>query len=295
MHLTRCCFALAGDPKGCRGRAESPLLASLHANFPEGESSLRVWRADYGAGAQVHLTRCCFALAGDPKGCRGRAKSPCLCRRTPASPKGNPRWGFDAPTTARLVGCRPEGGSTFFRSERKYQRKHAARRLQRRPTSLCTATKPCAALGLGYALHGFQPFLALVGLRPPWAVGFGLREPNGWMPRIYSGHPIPALRPEQSDHVPWADCPQGLSSTSARCAHPPGKRLLLPILPAGLAMSRAMELASFRIRAERARARLFPPSKWAGLFPSAAYRRSSPPQLALGRLKWRRLECFGVT
>ena len=115
-------------------------------------------------------------------------------------------------------------GSTFFRSERKYQRKPAARRLQRRPTSLC-------------------------------AVGFGLREPFG------------------------------LSSTSARCAHPPGKRLLLPILTAGLAMSRAMKLASLPIRAERARARLFPPSKWAGLFPSAAYRRSAPPQVALGRLK----------
>ena len=157
------------------------------------------------------------------RGAGGERKAPCLYRCTSTSPKGNPRWGSDAPTTARLVGCRPEGGSTFFRSERKYQRKHAARRLQRRPTSLCTATKPCAALGLGYALHGFQPFLALVGLRPPWAVGFGLREPNGWMPRIYSGHPIPALRPEQSDHVPWADCPQGLSSTSARCAHPPGK------------------------------------------------------------------------
>ena len=158
-------------------------------------------------------------------------------------------------------GCRPEGGSTFFRSERKYQRKHAARRLQRRPAPLRVA-------------------------------GFGLREPNGWMPRIYSGHPIPALRPEQSDHVPWADCPQGLSSTSARCAHPPGKSPLLPILTAGLAMSRAMELASFRIRAERARARLFPPSKWAGLFPSAAYRRSALPQLALGRLKWRCLGCL---
>ena len=146
-------------------------------------------------------------------------------------------------------------------------------------------------LVLSYALHGFQPFLALVGLRPPLAVGFGLREPNGWMPRIYSGHPIPALRPEQSDHVPWTDCPQGLSSTSARCAHPPGKRLLLPILTAGLAMSRAMELDSFHQLLERARARLFPPSKWAGLFPSAAYRRSAPPQVALGRLKWRRLGC----
>ena len=111
-------------------------------------------------------------------------------------------------------GCRPEGGSTFFRSERKYQRKPAARRLQRRPAPLRTAAKPCATLVLGYALHGFQPFLALVGLRPPLAVGFGLREPNGWMPRINSGHPIPALRPEQSDHVPWADCPQGLSSST---------------------------------------------------------------------------------
>ena len=55
------------------------------------------------------------------------------------------------------------------------------------------------------------------------------------------------------------------------------KRLLLPILTAGLAMSRAMKLASLPIRAERARARLFPPTKWAGLFPSAAYRRSASP------------------
>ena len=190
------------------------------------------------------------------------------------------RVGIDAPTPTRLVGLPPRGGSTFFRSERKYQRKHAARRLQRRPTSLRTAAKPCATLVLGYALHGLRPFLALVGLQPPLAVGFGLREPNGWTPRIYSGRPIPAVRPEQSDYVPWADCPQGLSSTSVRCAHPPGKRLLLPILTAGLAMSRAMELGSFHQLLERARARLFPPSKWAGLFPFAAYRRSSPSQLA---------------
>ena len=178
-------------------------------------------------------------MAGDPKGCRGRAESPRLRRCTPTSPKGNPCWGSDAPTTARLVGCRPEGGSTFFRSERKYQRKHAARRLQRRPTSLRTAAKPCATLVLGYALHGLRPFLALVGLRPPLVAGFGLREPNGWMPRIYSGHPIPALRPEQSDHVPWADCPQGLSSTSARCAHPPGKSPLLPLFERGSSQCRA--------------------------------------------------------
>ena len=73
-----------------------------------------------------------------------------------------------------------------------------------------------------------------------------------------------------------------------------GKRLLLPILPAGLALSRALELGSFHQLLERARARLFPPSKWAGLFPFAAYRRSAPPRLTLGRLKWRCLGCFGV-
>ena len=82
-----------------------------------------------------------------------------------------------------------------------------------------------------------------------------------------------------------AVAPSGLSSASARCAHPPEKSLLLPILTAGLAMSRAMELDSYHLRLERARARLFPPTKWAGLFPSAAYRRSAPPQLAQGILK----------
>ena len=76
-------------------------------------------------------------------------------------------------------------------------------------------------------------------------------------------------------------CAQGptgatLPFGTVRFARPPGKRLLLPILPAGLTMSRAMELDSFLHLLERARARLFPPSKWKGLFPSAAYRRSAP-------------------
>ena len=74
----------------------------------------------------------------------------------------------------------------------------------------------------------------------------------------------------------------------------PGKRLLLPILMAGLAMSRAMKLDSFHKLLERARARLFPPSKWAGLFPSAAYRRSAPPQLARGIISPCGVGCFGV-
>ncbi len=130
-------------------------------------------------------------------------------QRTSGKPFGAPVGAYPLPRrgmTRRLRrerwGCCPKGGSTFFRSERKYQRKPAARRLRRRPTSLR-------------------------------AVGFGLREPNGWTPRIYSGRPIPAVRPEQSDHVPWADCPQGLSSASARCAHPPEKGFYCPFCRRG--------------------------------------------------------------
>ena len=128
--------------------------------------------------------------SGKPSAKRGSAgRADCLPRGKPfGAPAGAyslPQEGNDAPTTARIGTCRPMGRSHFsFDGERKVcKRKPAARRLQRRPTSLC-------------------------------AVGFGLREPNGWMPRINSGHPIPALRPEQSDHVPWADCPQGLSSST---------------------------------------------------------------------------------
>ena len=160
-------------------------------------------------------------------------KAPCKHQCASTWPEAVPSRGLTRRLRRERWGSRPEEGSTFFRSERKYQRKPAARRLQRRPAPLRVA-------------------------------GFGLREPFG------------------------------LSSTSVRCAHPPGKRLLLPILPAGLAMSRAMKLDSFHLLLERARARLFPPSKWAGLFPFAAYRRSAPPRLTLGRLKWRCLGCFGV-
>ena len=74
----------------------------------------------------------------------------------------------------------------------------------------------------------------------------------------------------------------------------PGKRLLLPILTAGLAMSRAAWLASLRLPSCALGARLFPPSKWAGLFPSAAYRRSAPPQSAAGKRTPCGLGCFVV-
>ena len=52
-------------------------------------------------------------------------------------------------------------------------------------------------------------------------------------------------------------------------------------------------IANTNVRA-RSCAHLFPPSKWAGLFPFAAYRRSAPPQVAWSILKWRCLGCVYV-
>ena len=140
--------------------------------------------------------------SGKPPACSDRQQ---LCR------KQIPLVGIDAPTPARIGTGRPKGRSHFsFDGERKVcKRKPAARRLQRRPAPLRTAAKPCATLVLGYALHGLRPFLALVGLRPPLVAGFGLREPFG------------------------------LSSASARCAHPPGKSPLLPIFERGSSQCRA--------------------------------------------------------
>ena len=83
--------------------------------------------------------------------------------------------------------CRPEEGSTFFRRERKYQRKHAARRLQRRPAPLRVIRK--------YRRSGHCRARLLYLLRPasrqlptavvptghalPLGPSFGLREPFG--------------------------------------------------------------------------------------------------------------------
>ena len=184
----------------------------------------------------------------------GRAESPqCARRRNPQPPVG-----LDAPTPARIGTGRPKGRSHFsFGGERKVcKRKPAARQLLR-PAPLRTAAKPCATLVLGYALHGLRPFRAL---RP----GFGLP----WWRASVCGSPFGAVLDLGSLRSPFW-----------------GKSPLLPILTAGLAMSRAAELASLRLQSCALGARLFPPSKWAGLFPSAAYRRSAPPQLALGRLK----------
>ena len=153
-------LAFGGDPKGAGGERREAGIQWIQP--PKAVSDPEFRQTTSGAHGSANRADC--LPRGKPFG-------------APAGAYSLPQEGNDAPTTARIGTCRPMGRSHFsFDGERKVcKRKPAARRLQRRPTSLCTAAKPCAALGLGYALHGFQPFLALVGLRPPLAVGFGLQ------------------------------------------------------------------------------------------------------------------------
>ena len=183
------------------------------------------------------------------------------------------RWGLTRRLRRGRWGCRPDGGSYFLSTRKKVPKKacgtatpEAAHPAARNSQISAFRALPCPALVFAQACQSLTAF----GSCAHWA-----HAPS--RPKLRS-----------------AVAPSGLSSTSVRYAHPPGKRLLLPILTAGLAMSRAMKLASLPIRAERARARLFPPSKWAGLFPSAAYRRPAPAQLAGDILNPCRVGCNGA-
>ena len=79
-----------------------------------------------------------IASGGDPKGVQGgERKATLLASMGNNFAVSNSPWqGLTRRLRRERWGCCPEGGSTFFRSERKYQRKPAARRLRRRPTSL---------------------------------------------------------------------------------------------------------------------------------------------------------------
>ena len=80
-----------------------------------------------------------------------------------------------------------------------------------------------------------------------------------------------------------AVAPSGLSSASARCAHPPEKALYCPFLKEGVRNVARNIVGEITLTFVRARAHSFPLSKRARLFPSAAYRRSAPPPLGWGR------------
>ena len=106
-------------------RRNSP-LAGPDAPTPAREKGLQPYGALY-----------CFGWRSEG-GAGGRAESPPACSAERNLCRGSsPLAGPDAPTPARIGTCRPMGRSHFsFGSERKYQRKPAARRLQRRPAPL---------------------------------------------------------------------------------------------------------------------------------------------------------------
>ena len=171
---------------------KAPLLVSLYAN-----SGVETRLAVYGFLAN-------FGARRFPKG--ERKALWCARRRIPLAPVG----GLTRRLRREWWGCRPEWGSTFFRSERKYQRKHAARRL---------------------------------------------RE----------------------------------------------KALYCPFLKEGVRNVARKLVGELTQAIVRARAHSFPLSKRARLFPSAAYRRSAPPQSAWGRLTpcgvtwFLQLDCFAAS
>ena len=115
----------ADSPKGCRGRAESPLLASINDNFAISNSPWRGLTRRYRREGRACSPMGRSIVRVAIRRGLGRAESPqCARRRNPQPPVG-----LDAPTPARIGTGRPKGRSHFsFAAERKVcKRKPAAR------------------------------------------------------------------------------------------------------------------------------------------------------------------------
>ena len=119
-----------GEPKGCMGRAESPLQAALHDNsagssFLSGSMTRRL-RRGWWRCLPMGINSSAFGARRLPK--RGSGKH----FGAPAGADLLFPVGPDAPTPARIGTCRPKGRSHFsFGGERKVcKRKPAARRLR---------------------------------------------------------------------------------------------------------------------------------------------------------------------
>ena len=141
-------IASRGEPKGCRGRAESPLLFCRNIYTPLGFSPTTARRFPKGnVGKRVpsgHNRRRQLATRSSGKQQAGRTAvraAPIVCPEE--SPllaaivdnlvvRKSPLVGNDAPTPARIGTGRPMGRSHFsFGGERKVcKRKPAARRLR---------------------------------------------------------------------------------------------------------------------------------------------------------------------
>ena len=153
-----------------------------------------------------------------PKGCRGNGEK---CQPSGLSAEGGNDSEFRQTTSgahgsASRADCLPRGKPHACDGIRQLCRMRTpaggmTRRLRRGSGTYCPMGRSHFSFGGERKVCKRKPAARRLQRRPaPLRVaGFGLREPFG------------------------------LFSTSVRFAHPPGKRLLLPILTAGLVMSRA--------------------------------------------------------
>ena len=176
----------------------------------------------------------------------------------------SPLVGIDAPTPARGQGLQPYGALTlFFRWRKKSVQKKAS------GTATPEAARPASRRGL----------------RPAVAPS-GLSSSTG-CPVSHSSLPVALLASHPPCGSLWAapKAPLGPRFPSGQFASLTRreKALYCPFLKEGVRnVARSMvERSTWTF--VRARAHSFPLSKRARLFPSAAYRRSAPPQLAAGK------------
>ena len=219
-----------------------------------------------------------FSPASVPEGFQRASGKPF---GAPAGAYSLPQVGNGAPTTARVVGLPPHGFPASFGARRFPKGERKALWCARRRIRLVPGGEWRADYGEGGGLAVLS-VLTSFGVRR-----FAKGERKAlWCARrrislLRVGNDAPTTAREQGLQPYGAftlffrwrkKSVQKKASGTAT----PGKRLLLPILPAGLVMSRAAWLDRFYLRSGALRTRLFPPSKWAGLFPSAAYRRPRP-------------------
>ena len=243
---------------------------------------------------------CVFSPTTARRGCRGcrgaSGKPPASSNRQQLCRKQSPMVGPDAPTPARGQGLQPLWGTHLLseairrgaggnEGKRVPSGHNRRRRLATRSSGKQQAERT-AVRAASIVCPEESPLPA------SWATTLSQASPP-----VGNDAPTPARigtgRPKGRSHFSFGGerkvCKRKPAARRLR-----GKSPLLPILTAGLAMSRATELARFHLLSCALGARLFPPPKWAGLFPSAAYRRSAPPQLARGRLTPCVLGCFLV-
>ena len=121
----------------CLPRGKLPCLCRFSPTLPEAFTSRGADAPTTARGGTCSSIGLLICTGRRSKGLQGASGKPTvsinvrqLCRKETDS------GGLTRRLRREQWGFRPEGGSTFFRSERKYQRKQAARRLRRRPTSL---------------------------------------------------------------------------------------------------------------------------------------------------------------